>query len=147
MTISSTSYQTKTSCGDTSTCSFTNGRAGTASAKTRGEVSGGGKKPYPQKHTGRARQGSIRAIQWKHGGVAHAPKPRNYLKRLNKKMKRLAPQISAFCEIKKAISSSSATYDLKKRRRNKSRKQCTTFELQKKRSYSYGREKKLCTKT
>ncbi|HOA16788.1 MAG TPA: 50S ribosomal protein L4 [Fervidobacterium sp.] len=69
---------------------LTNGRAGTASAKTRGEVSGGGRKPYPQKHTGRARQGSIRAIQWKHGGVAHAPKPRNYLKRLNKKMKRLA---------------------------------------------------------
>ncbi|HOQ38976.1 MAG TPA: 50S ribosomal protein L4 [Fervidobacterium sp.] len=69
---------------------LTNSRSGTASVKTRGEVSGGGKKPYPQKHTGRARQGSIRAIQWRHGGVAHGPKPRNYLKKLNKKMKRLA---------------------------------------------------------
>jgi large subunit ribosomal protein L4 len=69
---------------------LTNSRAGTASTKTRGEVAGGGKKPWPQKHTGRARQGSIRAIHWRHGGVAHGPKPRNFLKRLNKKMKRLA---------------------------------------------------------
>ncbi len=69
---------------------FTNSRAGTASTKTRGEVAGGGRKPWPQKHTGRARQGSIRAIHWRHGGVAHGPKPRNYLKRLNKKMKKLA---------------------------------------------------------
>jgi len=69
---------------------LTNSRAGTASTKTRGEVAGGGRKPWPQKHTGRARQGSIRAIHWRHGGVAHGPKPRNFLKRLNKKMKRLA---------------------------------------------------------
>ncbi|AFG35489.1 MAG: 50S ribosomal protein L4 [Fervidobacterium pennivorans] len=69
---------------------LTNARAGTASTKTRGEVSGGGRKPWPQKHTGRARQGSIRAIHWRHGGVAHGPKPRKFLKRLNKKMKRLA---------------------------------------------------------
>ncbi len=69
---------------------LTNSRAGTASTKTRGEVSGGGKKPWPQKHTGRARVGSIRTINWRHGGVAHGPKPRKYLKRLNKKMKRLA---------------------------------------------------------
>ncbi|ABS60984.1 50S ribosomal protein L4 [Fervidobacterium nodosum] len=69
---------------------LTNSRAGTASTKTRGEVAGGGRKPWPQKHTGRARQGSIRAIHWRHGGVAHGPKPRNYLKRLNKKMKKLA---------------------------------------------------------
>ncbi|MGB9614791.1 MAG: 50S ribosomal protein L4 [Fervidobacterium sp.] len=69
---------------------LTNARSGTASTKTRGEVAGGGRKPWPQKHTGRARQGSIRAIHWRHGGVAHGPKPRNYLKRLNKKMKRLA---------------------------------------------------------
>ncbi|MCX7654014.1 MAG: 50S ribosomal protein L4 [Fervidobacterium sp.] len=69
---------------------LTNARAGTASTKTRGEVSGGGRKPWPQKHTGRARAGSIRAINWRHGGVAHGPKPRNYLKRLNKKMKKLA---------------------------------------------------------
>ncbi|MGC8820607.1 MAG: 50S ribosomal protein L4 [Fervidobacterium sp.] len=69
---------------------LTNARSGTVSTKTRGEVAGGGRKPWPQKHTGRARQGSIRAIHWRHGGVAHGPKPRNYLKRLNKKMKRLA---------------------------------------------------------
>jgi len=69
---------------------LTNARSGTASTKTRGEVSGGGRKPWPQKHTGRARQGSIRAIHWRHGGVAHGPKPRKFLKRLNKKMKRLA---------------------------------------------------------
>ncbi|MEJ5257142.1 MAG: 50S ribosomal protein L4 [Fervidobacterium sp.] len=69
---------------------LTNSRAGTASTKTRGEVAGGGRKPWPQKHTGRARQGSIRAIHWRHGGVAHGPQPRNYLKRMNKKMKRLA---------------------------------------------------------
>lgn len=69
---------------------LTNARAGTASTKTRGEVSGGGRKPWPQKHTGRARQGSIRAIHWRHGGVAHGPKPRRFLKRLNKKVKKLA---------------------------------------------------------
>jgi large subunit ribosomal protein L4 len=69
---------------------LTNARAGTASTKTRGEVSGGGRKPWIQKHTGRARQGSIRAPHWRHGGVAHGPKPRVYFKRLNKKMKRLA---------------------------------------------------------
>ncbi|HCF38891.1 MAG TPA: 50S ribosomal protein L4 [Thermosipho africanus] len=69
---------------------LTNSRAGTASTKTRGEVSGGGRKPWIQKHTGRARQGSIRAPHWRHGGVAHGPKPRVYFKRLNKKMKRLA---------------------------------------------------------
>ncbi|MBO8162001.1 MAG: 50S ribosomal protein L4 [Thermosipho sp. (in: Bacteria)] len=69
---------------------LTNSRAGTASTKTRGEVAGGGRKPWPQKHTGRARQGSIRAPHWRHGGVAHGPKPRVFYKRLNKKMKRLA---------------------------------------------------------
>ena len=67
-----------------------NCRQGTQSAKTRAEVSGGGKKPWRQKGTGRARQGSTRSPQWRHGGVVFAPKPRDYTIRLNKKVKRLA---------------------------------------------------------
>ena len=67
-----------------------NQRQGTQSTKTRSEVSGGGKKPWPQKGTGRARQGSIRSPQWTHGGIALGPKPRDYSYRLNKKVKRLA---------------------------------------------------------
>jgi large subunit ribosomal protein L4 len=63
-------------------------RAGTQSTKTRGEVSGGGRKPWRQKGTGRARQGSIRSPQWTGGGVAHGPRPRSYEMRVNKKMKR-----------------------------------------------------------
>ena len=65
-------------------------RQGTQKAKTRGEVSGGGRKPWRQKGTGRARQGSIRAPQWTGGGVVFAPKPRDYSYSLNKKVKRLA---------------------------------------------------------
>ena len=65
-------------------------RAGTASTKTRGEVRGGGRKPWRQKGLGRARQGSIRAPHWKGGGVAHGPQPRDYTQRTPKKMKRLA---------------------------------------------------------
>ena len=67
-----------------------NQRQGTQSTLTRAEVSGGGKKPWRQKGTGRARQGSIRAPQWTHGGIAFAPKPRSYAYSLNKKLKRLA---------------------------------------------------------
>jgi len=67
-----------------------NCRQGTQSALTRGEVSGGGKKPWRQKGTGHARQGSTRAPQWTHGGIAFAPKPRSYSYTLNKKVRRLA---------------------------------------------------------
>jgi large subunit ribosomal protein L4 len=65
-------------------------RAGTHSTKTRAEVQGGGAKPWRQKGTGRARQGSIRSPQWRGGGVAHGPKPRDYSQRTPKKMVRLA---------------------------------------------------------
>ena len=65
-------------------------RQGTQSALTRAEVSGGGRKPWKQKGTGHARQGSIRAPQWRHGGIVFAPKPRDYSIALNKKEKRLA---------------------------------------------------------
>ena len=67
-----------------------NCRQGTQSALTRAEVSGGGKKPWRQKGTGHARQGSTRAPQWTHGGVVFAPKPRDYSYVLNKKVRRLA---------------------------------------------------------
>ncbi len=67
-----------------------NQRQGTQSTLTRTEVSGGGKKPWKQKGTGRARQGSTRAPQWTHGGVVFAPKPRSYRVTINKKLKRVA---------------------------------------------------------
>jgi large subunit ribosomal protein L4 len=67
-----------------------NARLGTVNTKTRSEVSGGGRKPWRQKHTGRARQGSIRAPQWKGGGVVFGPHPRSYYKRMPRKMRRLA---------------------------------------------------------
>lgn len=67
-----------------------NQRQGNQSALTRAEVRGGGAKPWRQKGTGRARQGSIRAPQWTHGGVALGPKPRTYKVKMNKKIKRLA---------------------------------------------------------
>ena len=77
-----------------------NKRQGTQSALTRTEVSGGGKKPYRQKGTGNARQGSIRAPQWVHGGVAIGPKPRDYRYSLNKKVKRLAMKSALSVKLK-----------------------------------------------
>ena len=67
-----------------------NSRQGTHSTKTRSEVSGGGRKPWRQKGTGNARQGSIRAVQWRKGGIAFGPKPRDYDKKQNRKERRLA---------------------------------------------------------
>ena len=81
-----------------------NQRQGTQSTLTRAEVSGGGKKPWRQKGTGRARQGSTRAPQWYHGGISHGPKPRKYHKDVNKKVRRLA--------IKSALSSKVADSEL-----------------------------------
>lgn len=82
-----------------------NQRQGTQSTLTRTEVSGGGRKPWKQKGTGHARQGSIRAPQWRHGGVALGPKPRDYRYPINKKVKRLA--------VKSALSSKFADNELK----------------------------------
>ena len=81
-----------------------NQRQGTQSTLTRTEVSGGGKKPWRQKGTGHARQGSTRAPQWRHGGIVHAPKPRDYSYSLNKKVRQLA--------LKSALSDKVATGDL-----------------------------------
>ena len=81
-----------------------NQRQGTQSTLTRTEVSGGGKKPWRQKGTGHARQGSTRAPQWRHGGIVHAPKPRDYSYSLNKKVRRLA--------LKSALSDKVITGDL-----------------------------------
>ena len=81
-----------------------NQRQGTQSTLTRSEVSGGGKKPWRQKGTGRARQGSTRAPQWYHGGIAHGPKPREYGFDINKKVKRLA--------MKSALSSKAAAEEI-----------------------------------
>ena len=79
-------------------------RQGTQSAKTRAEVSGGGKKPWKQKGTGHARQGSTRAPQWRHGGIVFAPKPRDYSVSVNKKVRRLA--------MKSALSSKALDSDI-----------------------------------
>ena len=81
-----------------------NKRQGTQSALTRAEVSGGGRKPWRQKGTGRARQGSTRAPQWTHGGIVFAPKPRDYSYTLNRKVKRLA--------LKSALSAKAASGDI-----------------------------------
>jgi len=67
-----------------------NAHLGTHKTKTRGEVSGGGRKPWPQKHTGRARHGSIREPQWRGGGTVFGPRPRSYRQKMPRKMRRLA---------------------------------------------------------
>ena len=77
-----------------------NQRQGTQSALTRAEVSGGGKKPWRQKGTGHARQGSTRAPQWTHGGIVFAPKPRDYRYSLNKKVRRLAMKSALSSKVK-----------------------------------------------
>ena len=76
-----------------------NKRQGTQKAKTRGEVSGGGKKPWRQKGTGHARQGSTRSPQWKGGGVVFAPVPRDYSFKMNKKEKRAALKSALTCKV------------------------------------------------
>lgn len=75
---------------DAITLARNNARQGTADTKTRAEVSGGGRKPWKQKGTGRARQGSIRSPQWYHGGIVFGPHPRSYAKKMNRKERRLA---------------------------------------------------------
>ncbi|GBD10975.1 50S ribosomal protein L4 [bacterium HR23] len=70
-----------------------NRRVGTHDTKTRAEVSGGGRKPWPQKHTGRARHGSIREPQWRHGGVVFGPHPRDYHQRIPRRLRRQAIRI------------------------------------------------------
>ena len=77
-----------------------NQRQGTQSALTRSEVSGGGRKPWRQKGTGRARQGSTRSPQWTHGGIVFAPKPRSYRYTLNKKVRRLAMKSALSSKVK-----------------------------------------------
>ena len=86
------------------TAYLANQRQGTQSALTRAEVSGGGIKPWRQKGTGRARQGSTRSPQWTHGGTVFAPKPRDYSYRINRKLKRVA--------LKSVLSAKAASGDL-----------------------------------
>lgn len=81
-------------------CQLAGRRRGTQSAKTRAEVRGGGRKPWRQKGTGRARQGSIRAPQWRGGGVVFAPKPRDYSYKIPKKVKRLALKSALTSKVK-----------------------------------------------
>lgn len=76
-----------------------NQRQGTQSTLTRSEVSGGGKKPWRQKGTGRARQGSTRSPQWYHGGIAHGPKPRSYSFSINRKVRQLAIKSALSCKV------------------------------------------------
>ncbi|MDR2179479.1 MAG: 50S ribosomal protein L4 [Synergistaceae bacterium] len=91
-----------------------NARQGTHSTKTRGDVSGGGKKPWKQKHTGRARQGSTRSPIWVHGGVAHGPKPRDYSQKVNKKVRRLAMLSALSMKVRDELFTVVKSFDLEK---------------------------------
>ncbi|MDR1978586.1 MAG: 50S ribosomal protein L4 [Synergistaceae bacterium] len=91
-----------------------NVRQGTHSTKTRGDVSGGGKKPWKQKHTGRARQGSTRSPIWVHGGVAHGPKPRDYHQKVNKKVRRLAMLSALSMKVRDELFTVVKSFDLDK---------------------------------
>ena len=89
-----------------------NRRRGTQSAKTRGEVRGGGKKPWRQKKTGRARHGSIRSPLWTGGGVTHAPKPRDYSQKVNKKVRRLAMKSALSLKVRDELLTVVNSFDL-----------------------------------
>lgn len=91
-----------------------NCRQGTHSVKTRGDVRGGGKKPWKQKHTGRARQGSTRSPIWVHGGVAHGPHPRDYHQKVNKKVRRLAMLSALSMKVREEMFTVVKAFDLDK---------------------------------
>lgn len=91
-----------------------NARLGTQSAKTRGEVRGGGKKPWRQKKTGRARHGSIRSPLWAGGGVTHAPKPRDYSQKVNKKVRRLAIRSALSLKVRDELMTVVQSFNLSK---------------------------------
>ncbi|TDY58404.1 LSU ribosomal protein L4P [Aminivibrio pyruvatiphilus] len=91
-----------------------NRRRGTQSAKTRGEVRGGGKKPWRQKKTGRARHGSTRSPIWTGGGVTHAPKPRDYSQKVNKKVRRLAIRSALSLKVRDELMTVVQSFDLSK---------------------------------
>lgn len=91
-----------------------NRRQGTHSAKTRGEVSGGGRKPWRQKHTGRARQGSNRSPIWVGGGVCHGPRPKDYHQKVNRKVKRLALRSALTLKVKEQRLNIVQSFDIDK---------------------------------
>ena len=91
-----------------------NCRLGTHSVKTRGEVRGGGKKPWRQKHTGRARHGSTRSPVWVGGGVAHGPHPRDYSQKVNKKVKRLALRSALSMKVEESLFTVVKSFDIEK---------------------------------
>jgi large subunit ribosomal protein L4 len=91
-----------------------NSRRGTQSTKTRGEVRGGGRKPWRQKKTGRARHGSIRSPLWAGGGVTHGPKPRDYSQKVNKKVRRLAMKSALSLKVREELMTVVQSFDIDK---------------------------------